>query len=249
MKCVTTFSPKGYEEYAGRFLETYVRHVPIPLLAYVEKTPPFTHKLIEYRDIYGHPDISSFINYAQHKERGTPKQNYLYHAAKFCHKVYAQLSVLEKTLAEEVFWWDADTVFFADVSPWELKGYLKGACLAYLGRTLYTETGFIGFDTGHPQFPMFLSHYKDMYYKRKIFNLQHWTDCHAFDEARRGFVGTDIGRGHGVAHVWCESPLAKFSDHLKGGRKAMGASPEHRNYEQILTAHKTGRTAAAEANP
>lgn len=241
MKCVTTFSPEGYNEYGERFLHSYVKHVKIPLVAYVEDTPPFKHQLIEYRDIYGIPDLSSFLNHA--KSYKTP--NYLYDAGKFSHKAYAQIDCLEKNPKEEIFWLDADVVFFDDVSEWELKGYLKNVCLAFLGRNTYSECGFIGFDTGHKHFPMFLSHYRDMYYKRRIFELQHWTDCHAFDHARRGIASNDLTGGTGMQHVWCESPLAKFSDHIKGKRKQIGASPEHPNFEQIQATYRDSRRKTA----
>lgn len=243
MKAVTTFSPQGYIEYGERFLQSYVKHVPFSVLAYVEEPPPFKHSKVEYRDIYDIPDLIHFLEDAKRRQLSQPK-NYLYDAAKFSHKVFSQLDAF-KAEKGEVFWFDADVVLFEDVSQWELRGYLKDVCLAYLGRDTYTETGFIGFDTRHKDFPMFKHHYEDMYKKRKIFQLDHWTDCHAFDEARRGISGRDLTNGTGMNHVWCESPLAKFSDHCKGKRKDIGASPEHPNFEQIRSINTDSRRKTA----
>jgi len=241
MKAVTTFSPKGYEEYAEIFLMTYVENMSLPLVAYVEEEPDFKHDLIEYRDIYGIPDVAMFISHAEHLQRQAPK-NYLYDAAKFSYKVFAQLDVFKESPKEEIFWFDADIVFLRPLSKWLLKGLLKDVCLAYLGRDTYTEAGFIGFDTAHKNFPMFFHHYEDMYKKRRIFELNFWTDCHAFDEARRGIKGRDLTQGKGMEHVFCKSPLAPYMDHLKGGRKKIGYSPER---EQIHTANTDSRIQTA----
>lgn len=227
MKAVTTFAPHHFDEYAHRMLESFVRFWPCELVAYVDYVPPFKHDKIEYRMLDTLYDLREFKEYALKQQKTCP-QNYLYDAARFAHKAYAQIDMLERYPKEEIFWLDADVVTLIEISSWFMKGLLKDYTLCFLGRDTYTETGFIGFNPSGPYFPMFLNHYRDQYHGRKLFKLPYWTDCHAFDEARKGLAHVnDIGQGHGLEHVWCRSVLAPYMDHLKGKRKELGFSPEH----------------------
>jgi hypothetical protein len=223
MKAVTTFAPHHYDEYAHRMLESFVKFWPCTLVAYVDYIPPFEHKKIEYRIIE-----DARLDKFKRSAARYPVTSYLNDAGRFAHKVFAQLDAFERDKDREIFWLDADVVTLMEIHPWFLKQLVREWALCFLGRDTYTETGFIGFNTEHTEFGAFRERYEAMYTNEEIFSLRYWTDCHAFDESRRGMRQVnDIGKGHGLEHVWCKSILAPYMDHTKGPRKEAGYSPEH----------------------
>lgn len=148
-----------------------------------------------------------------------------YDAARFCHKVFAQFDAVGE---DPVLWLDADIVTLKDVPadyPSELNG---GAPFTFLGRDSFSECGYLYFNPKHPDFEKFWSRYQWLYHERALFDLIAWTDCHAFDHARKGIEGNNLTpNGKGVDHVWFQSPLCEYMDHLKGpGRKKAGRSNE-----------------------
>lgn len=227
MRVITTFAPKHWDEYAKECLASTVKHWPIPVTAYVDEIPDFEHPNLSYkllRNCYG---LQAFKEKAKTQEAALLKKTYLHEAGRFSHKVFAQFDAMESE--RQFFWLDADVLTLKPISEYFLRGLIEGVSLCFLGRDSYTETGFIGFNRG-PEWTRFKNRYESMYLREQIFELPFWTDCHAFDEARKGmFHVRDIGQGKGLEHVWCKSPLAEYMDHLKGNRKQLGFSPEHPN--------------------
>ena len=80
----------------------------------------------------------------------------------------------------------------------------------------------------------------EMYTGGKIFNLDSWTDSHAFDAVRKNLENEkscsnvnisdcgikDVGN---ESHVFVASILGDFMDHKKGSRKQKKWSPEFTN--------------------
>jgi hypothetical protein len=129
------------------------------------------------------------------------------------------------------YWVDADVVTFKPIPEGFLPGLLEGEPLAFFGRTGYTaETGFIGFDLEAKVMDEFLSTYRSIYESGAVYRLRKWWDTHVFDAARErlGLFERNLCPGwEGGGHPWCHSPLAQYTDHLKGARKQQGFSPEH----------------------
>jgi hypothetical protein len=92
---------------------------------------------------------------------------------------------------------------------------------AFLGRReSYTETGFIAFDTHHPDFSEFRLRYSDYYLKRHIVLLPYWIDCLAFDAAKHELSQKNLSpEGRGMEDVFSQSPLSEYMQHDKGERK------------------------------
>jgi len=229
MRAITTFSPEGYKVYGEDFLNTFIKHWPIPLTVYFEELPPFRHPRVKWVCLTDMVKFRWFRNRAPQDP-----ENYLYDASKFSCKVFAQLDAFRR-YPGKILWLDADIVTFSDVPPDLLYRMVKGTHTCFLGRRGgYSECGFIGFDTEHPEFEFFEQRYRDMYEKEQIYTLKHHTDCHAFDAARKARGRNLTPRGRGIEHVFCDSPLAPYCDHLKGNRKQLGFSPEHpRNALQV----------------
>jgi hypothetical protein len=60
-----------------------------------------------------------------------------------------------------------------------------------------------------------------------VFALPEWHSAFVFDWVR-GIAQLDEANltPEGRGHVWLQSPLARYTDHMKGARKALGYSPE-----------------------
>ena len=137
-----------------------------------------------------------------------------------------------------VVWFDGDTVFFRPVPMAdELIATLfpDRAEVSYLGRPgAHSEIGYVGYRL--PGALVFLDGWSGFYSRDTFRDMDETHSAHTFDLARRRTGDrvrfhdlTPEGRGH----VWMQSPLVAFSDHLKGERKARGYSPEHPNKGEV----------------
>lgn len=222
MLTITSFSPKGYEQYGRKCLETYVKFWPCPILVWYEEKPDFEHPLVEYRSLFEDP-LRKFLNRLENMADTdgfiNGRYNYNFDAKKFCRKVFAQEASFH--LDDKIFWLDADTVTLKPIPASFLAGLVESFPLAYLGRrNSYTETGFLGFNTRHPDFQRFRDNYVIAYTKGRIF--QHpraWHDCIAFDMAREGIRGNDLNAKtpyQGLDHCWPHTVLGEYIQHNKG---------------------------------
>jgi len=240
MVVVTCFSQKGYEETGRKSLQTFVENWPCKIIAYYEeKEPDFKHPNIEYRPFFLIPGVVGFLEYLMSipqangvvTQNGKERYNYNYDIWKFCRKMFAQYDVLGSEKGK-VFWLDNDVItkkpvpeefleeLFYDYSEDDRREYSEA--LVYLGRKgFHSETGFVGFDTEHKDFPKFLDRYIKVLKQGIIFSLPRWHDCEAFDWAREG-KGKDLSpfwkQGDPLG-VWNKTVLNEYMDHFKGQRK------------------------------
>ena len=138
------------------------------------------------------------------------------------------------------FWVDADCVIFRKPSHDFLRRLIPGSC--YLGsfqRPSYVETGFWGVRADHPEHQDFMRFLKAVYTSGQIFKLPQWHDCFALDYTREKFAdvakAVDLTKtlGGKGSHPIATSELGRYIDHAKGGRKALGYSPECRLHAEI----------------
>lgn len=233
MQAVTAFS-ESYEKHALKCLESFVEFWPCKVVAYYEARPLFSHPKIEYRSQLEIPGYSDFLEkikrVAGSDGHGNNDFDYRFDAKTYCRKVFAQDSAFND--GGEVFWLDADTVTLQTVPEDFLKFLVEKHPFAYMGRIgkdAYTETGFLGFNTGHKKFPEFRSKYLSYFTTGRIFSqLKGWHDCIAFDYARQGIEGNNLSPTAKMGHVLMQTVLAPYIDHMKGPkRKVLGYSPEH----------------------
>jgi hypothetical protein len=230
---ITSFHPPAYTKYAKRCLQSLIKFFPGKVLAYVEdleEKPDIEG--VELRDFFEIPGVNQYLEKIKRvpgADGFCPEYDYQFDASKFCRKVFAQDAAFD--LDDSVFWFDADCVVLKAIPEDFLRGLIAGVPFCYLGRrSLYTETGFLGFNTKHPDFSKFRARYLSYFTSGKIFSqMKGWHDCIAFDYAREGLRGNNLTPGGiGVAHVLLNSPLAHYLDHLKGPkRKELGYSPGH----------------------
>lgn len=223
MIAVTTFSKTGYETYGRTFLETFVKYWPCKIIVYYESRPDFEHERIEYRNFFEIPPVPAFYTYLKSipgtNGQADGKYDYNKDAWKFTRKVFAQIDVLQDHKGK-VFWLDADIETKKPVTEKWLDTLFDGKALSFLGREgLYTETGFVGFDTEHPNFPEFLERYTNCLRKGIFLTLPRWHDCQIFDWAREG-RGRNLSPFYdGHLDVFPKSVLGKYMIHNKGNRK------------------------------
>jgi hypothetical protein len=217
---VTTFSPEGYLKYGSRCLEGLKKHFPGRVVSYCEE------KIGDSRLFFSIPGTKEYIEKiskvtgADGKSHGA-EYSYQFDASKFCRKVFVQNHVFDED--ELVFWFDADCVIQKDIPEHILRTMLERVALAYMGRDgigAYTETGFLGFNTKHPQFQKFRDAYLDYFLSGRIFaQTLGWHDCIAFDHARKGVSARNLSPNSTMGAVIQKTVLGEYVRHLKGPRK------------------------------
>ena len=246
---ITTFPPNKWNEYAKRMVETFSQHWPknIKLIIYYEDVLPpdaVQDGRIEWVDMHKVcPDLVAF----KQKHKDNPHANgfkigsdlngkgsYLWEAIRFSHKSFCVSHETLNSSTDLVVWLDADVVTHTDVPHEFIESLLpKGHYTSYLGRQkIYPECGFVIYDTNSKYNKDFAQDWQDLYNTDKIFELQEYHDCIAYQTVKtkyeaQGMLSYNISEGHphrpGV-HVFINSPLGQYMDHLKGKRKKDGHS-------------------------
>jgi hypothetical protein len=234
---VTTYNRKLYDEYAKRFLETY--NWPFDLKIYVEEDD-FWHPRVTYKNIFKEvPDCKEFVNRNKHRMEQTDykeKSNaYVKDGVRFCYKVYAYTHSILNEDYDGIIGIDADSIFYKPIDEQWIKNKIhRDDCMmTYLGRSNYSECGFLYWNMKHPQTKSYAKFMKDLYDTDHIYNLQEQHDSFIWDYARLryenefGIKNHNIGDKQ-VGHVQARSVLGEIYDHTKGPRKLKGRSPEAR---------------------
>lgn len=245
---ITTMSQSGYGQYGKRMIETFDKYWPqsIKLQVYYEWMP--TNKTfsdrVEWIDInYACPKLLEFKQ--RHKSNphangikpGTDpngKYSYLWDAVKFAHKSYCVSHAALNADSDLVVWLDADVVTHSDVPEGFIESLLpKNSYCAYLGRQkIYPECGFVIYDTRSDYNQQFMQDWQDLYRTDALFEETEYHDSYLFwvlqkKYTERGMQSFNISEGHPHipgGHVFINSPLGAYMDHLKGARKIQGRS-------------------------
>lgn len=219
---VTSFSEEGYEQYGKHFLET-VHYFPGKVLVYTEVPMGLSNDQVEEKNLFDIPGIYPFMQNIKDvpKARGLLETGYNYNFDlwKFCRKMFCQF---DNFTEGKVFWLDADLRIKKPIPGKWLDNLLSGEPLVFLGRKdFHTETGFVGFDTNHSDFNKFAQRYVSTLQNGKIFELDRWHDCEAFDWARMG-MGNDLSPFWMIGddlHVFPKTVLDEYITHYKGPLK------------------------------
>ena len=241
-------SQSGYGQYGKRMIETFDKYWPqsIKLQVYYEWMP--TNKTfsdrVEWIDInYACPKLQEFKqrhNSNPHANGIKPgsdpngKYSYLWDAVKFAHKSYCVSHAALNANSDLVVWLDADVVTHSAIPEGFIESLLpKDHYCAYLGRQkIYPECGFVIYDTRSVYNQQFMEDWQDMYRTDSLFNEIEYHDSYLFwilqkKYTARGMQSFNISEGHPHipgGHVFINSPLGAYMDHLKGTRKITGRS-------------------------
>ena len=132
------------------------------------------------------------------------------------------------TEARYLLWLDADVFTHTKLSNDFLETLVhEDKYVTYLGReNNYTETGFLIFNTSHEIHQSFMNNWRNIYVTDKIFKFPQWHDGFIFDrlreytETRHNVKNINLSPwGKDFDHVFINSVLGDYMDHLKGDRK------------------------------
>jgi|TARA_R110000803_G_scaffold36453_2_gene78235 hypothetical protein len=159
------------------------------------------------------------------------KGSYLWDSVRFSHKTFAVDHAIKNANTDYVLWLDADTYTFKPITREFVCGLLPiDKLVNFLGRgDKYPECGWVCYNLTHSSIKNFMKVWTDMYITDSIFNELEWHDSYLFWEVLKRTAVTDsvdIGKGAGARghHVFINSVLGEYIDHMKGKRKIKGKS-------------------------
>lgn len=237
----TGWSPSGWKEYGRTFAETFAEFWPasVELVAYTEE--PVVLPRGECRSVLEIPGCREFLERHRKSSRANGREptdrwkrsarasgyNWRFDAWKFSRQGFIPLAAALECKTELLCWLDADVVTFKKVPDGFVESLLPaGANVAHLGRTgSHSEIGFQLYRL--PAAMNMLRHFRDYYASDSVFGLSEWHSAFVWEQARResGITSHDLTPG-GSGHVWFQSPLCRYMDHLKGSRKQIGRSSQ-----------------------
>ena len=247
---VTTFHAKGYQQYAQKFIKTFLNMWPrsIDLYVYTEDceiAESSTNLIV--RDL--HSCSQPLVNF-KNTWKNVPKANgdvsqdpirskrrdagkgFKWDAVRFSHKVYSIFHCAENCNAEVLIWMDADMICHSPMTEDILNSLIpKNIDLCYLGRgNKFSECGLYSMNLLSLDIKKFLKQFQDYYDNAEngIFQLEEWHDSYVFDAIRRLVPVKELNWSEGLitgeGHPLINSAWGGFLDHLKGKRKEYGRS-------------------------
>ncbi len=224
------------------------------LYAYYEgKQPDYSHEKVKFINIEEvNPELVSFKQ--RHKndpvangevqeipggvrrldgagDKDKNKGSYLWDAVRFAHKTFAVDHAIKNCPTDYVLWLDADTYTFRSISTDFVTGLLpENKLVNFLGRgQKYPECGWVCYNKKHSKIKDFMQYWINMYKEDTIFKEVEWHDSYLFWQCLKRIApddGVDIGKGAGAKghHVFINSVLGAYIDHMKGKRKVLGKS-------------------------
>ena len=227
IRVCTSFSPKQYEVYGKRFLDTYREHCDKPLTVFHEgqALPDW----LSAKDLRADPDLVEFFRvwggklFAHGQINGTV--NYRFQALKFAKKVFAYTNHPKLGPEDWWVWIDADVEFFAPLTDeWWAKACPAGFTGSFIGRkTWHPECGFMGFSHHGAEV---LKQIRDIYTSGLLFGLPEWHDSYAFGVVQRAWdlrgrsrffdLAQNVEEKGDVPHPWPDTVLGEVCRHNKG---------------------------------
>ena len=163
------------------------------------------------------------------KDKG--KGSFLWDAVRFAHKTYCVYHAIKNINTDVILWLDADTYTFKSISKeFVLNLIPENKLVNYLGRgDKFPECGWVSYNKQHPQITEFINAWIELYEKDTLFKHLEWHDSYVFWQVLKQIApdqGADIGKGAGARghHIFVNSVLGEYIDHLKGKRKIKGKS-------------------------
>jgi hypothetical protein len=161
------------------------------------------------------------------------KKTFLFDAVRFAHKTFCVDHAIKNIDSDMILWLDSDTYTFANVTEEFVRSTLpEDKMVCYLGREKekqWPECGWVGYNKNHPQLTEFMKRWTDLYNKDTIFDEMEWHDSYVWYKVLLRMnkdLGHDLGAGIPGKHIFINSVLGKYIDHLKGNRKEFGKSFE-----------------------
>lgn len=192
------------------------------ILSFNSRCGEFSKKLKEFGKDIQKKYITNPINSVEYEK----KKMFLYDGYRFSFKMLALIDYYENYLTNRyLVFIDGDTIAKCSISSnWLATLIPNGYYLSCLKRVKpnYTETGFFILDNHLPETKIFINNLKELYHNCKLYDLEYFIDCWAFDTARKDAEVT--GKSYNLSttekdHVWLKSILNNRLEHYKGPEK------------------------------
>lgn len=242
VKIITSLNTKLYYKYGEKMIQSFMSKWPdnYELAIYYDddKDQIFdqlgkVERIKTYNLNFYTPELIEFVN--RHKNRPDqqdPKELHL-GAVRFAYKTFSIIHGTQVGDCDLAVWLDADVVTHTAIPADFIEKLHPSDCLvSYLGReNNYSECGFVIYNTHHPDHKEFMDMWRLLYTNDDVFKLPQWHDSFVFDtirrelEHRRGTKNNNLTPwGKDYQHVFINSMLGDYMDHLKGDRKVEGKS-------------------------
>lgn len=166
------------------------------------------------------------------------KYNFRRDCVRFAHKIAALTDIAKNCRAEILIMIDIDTVTDRHIDLGKLRSWLPEISqMAWLDRdNMYPECGFVMFRPSHPAIRDLMRRLEACYMTGRVFDFKETHDSYVIQQLVEVMVlKGEMSRPYSLSgpyrkmhHPFVFSELGDYMDHLKGGRKAIGASPERR---------------------
>ena len=232
---ITSLNQKYYDDVGYKMVKSFLEFWPedIDLYIYSEEKINLGVKSerVKVIDLFeAQPTLKEFIARARKRPDAHLLQSSLKKGAiRFSYKSFAIVDGGLNLSADYIIWHDADMVTHKKVDAHFLDSLIsENKYSVYLGRkNTYTETGFLIFNTTLPVNKIFMENWRNIYITDEIYKLDEWHDCKCYDKLRIDLKTSDHNLspwGKDYDHVFINSVLGEYFDHLKGERKSEGAS-------------------------
>lgn len=243
---LTTFHAAGYQQYGQRFLESFYTcwpsDIPLWIVAEDVDVPELAGRSVVFDQRATLQALQAFKRRFKDDPhangldpRGSGKKNFRWDAVRFSNKVFAVTFGIRKAMAEgfdQLLWLDADTVthreiplsFIAEMAPRDNE------LTAYLNRKGTPECGWVGYNLRHPLIGEFADRFERAYAGGDFLRLKESHDSFIFWELMKEFEvdrkvrWKALGDAKATGHIFVNSKLGQYMDHLKGDRKEAGRS-------------------------
>jgi hypothetical protein len=199
---------------------------------------------------FGHLEEAKGLRINVFKEDGQRKINFQhdlrYDAVRFSFKPFAihqSLNYIPDDL-DYLIWTDADLRCKKNFKEEDLIQFMpqKNQIMSYLGRKdAYSECGFLGFNIKNEDTKNFINRVIDVYHTGEIFSYAQWHDSFIWDVIRIVYENQlkmkfkDIsGDGFIKSHVYINTGLDEFFDHLKGPQRKEAGKSFEEDYSKLV---------------
>ncbi len=250
----TGWSPTGWSVYGEKFLKSFDHYWPrsVRLMVWGEEFPPTYHGVQARRSmLFSKLDTIPMWESFEHRHRASDRArgrevlpgwkegerakgyNWRYDALKWARQAFIPwiCNQLEDE-SDYLVWLDGDVITHSTVTEEMITALLPAnRHFAFLGRgEKHPDIAFQLYRRGQYATD-FLNGWMELYASDRVFQLKEWHSAWTWkwvlDTYGYADLSHDITPG-GTGHVWHQSPLRQWGDHLKGDRKYAGRSPERR---------------------
>lgn len=148
----------------------------------------------------------------------SPDLPYRFHVCRFSHKVFALYGVLQHCLQENydtIIWLDADVI---TKKPFAGLDISEDAATLQRIDAPHSECSYIQFNL-KAKGTEIIEKMHNFYATDKVLELNGWTDCDVFDAVVKDYAIHNISQGIKGWHVFPQTILGEYMEHLKGNRK------------------------------